>query len=226
MPVATKSKRKGAVTLAALVIGSAVFLWLAHAVASHVPIVFDEVLRSLLQSHGQLAGPPGPVWLAHLSRDLTALGGNSLLGLLVLSVCGFLWTSQRRSLAAYLLFTALGGLLLVYAVKSGIGRPRPEWMVHGVLVTSSSFPSAHAANATVVYSSLAALLAQGRGYALKLYLGAISTSIVGVVGATRVYLGVHWPSDVFAGWALGAAWSAGCWLLVGHRICRDASRFP
>ena len=100
-------------------------------------------------------------------------------------------------------------------LKLGFARPRPELVSHLVNVNSFSFPSGHATMATITYLTLGVLLArvQKRRH-MKLYLLAVASILALLVGFTRVYLGVHWPTDVIAGWCVGTAWALGCWLLA------------
>jgi undecaprenyl-diphosphatase len=108
-----------------------------------------------------------------------------------------------------------GGMLLSPVLKLGFDRPRPDLVPHEVLVYSASFPSGHALQAAVVYLTLGALLARVQPHRrLKGYVLMVSVVLMLLVGSTRVYLGVHWPTDVLAGWAAGAAWAILWWLIT------------
>ena len=178
--------------------------------------------RALLRAvRGAGDAPVGPRWLEPLARDYTALGSVGVLALLVLGTAGYLWLRRRGPVAAFLLGTVGGGLVLNTLLKVGVDRPRPAPGLRESTVFSPSFPSGHAALAAVTYLTLGALLASTHSRrGPKRYLLGGALLIPGTVGVTRVYLGVHWPTDVCAGWALGAAWALCCW--VGAAGLRDA----
>jgi undecaprenyl-diphosphatase len=109
----------------------------------------------------------------------------------------------------------VGGLLLSTMLKFGFDRPRPELVPHGSMIYTSSFPSGHSMLSAVVYLTGGALLAiVHSAHKVRVYLIGCSVLATFLVGASRVYLGVHWPSDVLAGWAAGTAWAAACWLFA------------
>src|SRR5690606_22420443 len=105
--------------------------------------------------------------------------------------------------------------------KGAFGRPRPDLVPHGSLVYTASFPSGHSLMSTATYLTLGALLARVLdGRSLKIYVFALALGLAVIVGVSRVYLGVHWPSDVLAGWSAGAAWALSCWF-VARRLQRS-----
>ena len=106
-------------------------------------------------------------------------------------------------------------MLVSTLTKLGFGRPRPDLVPHATQVYTASFPSGHAMMAAVTYLTLGALLARVQPrLRLKLYLIGLAATLTVLVGCSRVYLGVHWPTDVLAGWTLGAAWALGCWAIA------------
>lgn len=175
----------------------------------------DEAVLLALRNPADPADPLGPPWLELTMRDITALGGIPVLGLLSLLALGWLVLRRRWRSVTLLLLALPGGLLVNTLLKRGFDRPRPSLVAHLVEVGTSSFPSGHAMLSAIGFLTLGVLLAGGaerrreRGYIL-----AAAVALTLVVGASRVYLGVHWPSDVLAGWCLGAAWATGCWLLL------------
>ena len=157
----------------------------------------------------------GPGWLEEVGRDFTALGGTGVLTLMSLAVIGYLLLAGRQRTALFTAVAVSGGLLLSTLLKLGYDRPRPDLVPHESLVYTASFPSGHSMMAAVTYLTLAAILARvHRSRVLKAYLLIVAALLTLVVGVSRVYLGVHWPTDVVAGWSAGAAWAAFCWLLA------------
>jgi undecaprenyl-diphosphatase len=154
--------------------------------------------------------PLGPVWLEDSARDITALGSPAVLGLVVLISSFFLLLAGKRRLSVFILAAAGGGTLAVTLLKEAFARPRPDLTPEGLLVYTASFPSGHAMVSAVVYLTLGALIARlAPRRLLKLYVMTVALVLTGLVGFSRVYLGAHWPSDVLAGWAIGAAWALG-----------------
>lgn len=176
---------------------------------------FDEAVLLALRNPADPADPLGPPWLELTMRDITALGGIPVLGLLSLLALGWLVLRQRWRSVTLMLLALPGALLLNTLLKQSFDRPRPSLVAHLVEVETSSFPSGHAMLSAVGFLTLGVLLAGGadrrreRGYILG---AAVALTLL--IGCSRVYLGVHWPSDVLAGWCLGAAWAMGCWLLL------------
>jgi undecaprenyl-diphosphatase len=175
-----------------------------------------RVLRAL-RDPADPARPAGPRWLAEAARDVTALGGYTVLTLVVGFVAGYLLIARHYPAAILVVASALGGLALSLVLKDLYERPRPDAVPHLVPVSTSSFPSGHAMLAAVVYPTLGALLARlaDRWWERVYFLTAAGVLAV-LVGASRVYLGVHYPSDVLAGWAAGAAWAIACWLAARY----------
>ena len=203
------------------------FLLVANAVGSGSARAFDETIMLALREPGNLSHPRGPDWMVSAVRDITSLGSYMVLTLLSLCVIAFL-LMRRQFHAALLMFLAsLGGALLMAQLKDFFGRPRPDLVPHFVEVGSLSFPSGHALSAATVYLTVAALLARlVEDRPTRAYLVSVAFSLVFVVGMSRVYLGVHWPSDVLAGWAAGLAWASLCWLFTSHLQRRGAVEKP
>lgn len=176
---------------------------------------FDRKLVVSMRNPDDLSDPIGPKWLEELGRDFTALGGVGILSLLTLASAGFLLLDDKRRSAAFLLVAVMSGLVLSFALKAGFDRPRPNLVPHGSYVYTTSFPSGHAMLSAVTFLTLGAVLAQSqRRRRLKVYLILLALVITLAVGVSRVYLGVHWPTDVLAGWVVGASWALICWLIA------------
>jgi undecaprenyl-diphosphatase len=176
---------------------------------------FDERVLLMLRKADDPATPVGPAWLAEMGRDITALGGTAVLVLMIAAVCGFLWLTGKRGAMWLVLTATLGGLLLSSLLKYYFARPRPDVVPHLVDVHDASFPSGHSMMSAVVYLTLGALLARLVARPLiKLYILAVACLLTSLVGISRVYLGVHYPTDVLAGWLAGLVWATLCWLVA------------
>jgi undecaprenyl-diphosphatase len=201
------------ILLSLLAIGGSVwaFVAIANAVLQGESRGFDErILRSLRQS-GNLAQPIGPEWLSDVARDITALGGVPVILLVAGAVLGHLWLARRSHAAALVLASVTGGAVVMSLLKHVFARERPALVPHLVKVSSLSFPSGHSVLSAVTYLSLGALLARTtRDRVTKIYYLAVATFLAGLIGLSRVYLGVHYPTDVLAGWCVGIAWALLC----------------
>ncbi len=201
--------------LAAVLSLAAAALWafvaLAEAVTEGETHAFDRAVLLALRTAGNPADPLGPPWVEEMARDVTALGGVTVLTFLTLAAAGFLWLLRRRGTALYLLASVASGVALSTTAKALFDRPRPDLVPHGSVVYTASFPSGHALMAAVVYLTLAVLVAltfpERR---LRVYVMSLAVLVTVAVGLSRVYLGVHWPTDVLAGWAAGGAWALAC----------------
>ena len=201
----------GALGLVFLVLA---FVWVSDLVVEGVTQHFDErVLRALRRSDDPSL-PIGPAWLRIAALDISALGSASVLGLVVAAVAGFLLLQGLRRTAGFIVVARVGGWLLNSFLKELFQRPRPGVVPHLSEVLTLSFPSGHAMTSAVVYLTLGALLMRlADRRATKIYCMACAMVIAGLVGATRVYLGVHYPTDVLAGWLVGLSWALMCWLV-------------
>ncbi|WP_428030891.1 phosphatase PAP2 family protein [Ancylobacter sp.] len=176
---------------------------------------FDEAILLAFRVAGDPADPIGPPWLEIVMRDVTSLGSTTVLTLLTLIVAGFLAMDGKRAAALFVLIATAGGGLLSYALKLGFDRPRPDLVAHLVDVSTLSFPSGHAMGSAVTFLTLGVLLVRTvRKPLLKAYVLAVAVGLTLMVGFSRIYLGVHWPTDVLAGWCAGSAWALLCWIVV------------
>jgi undecaprenyl-diphosphatase len=173
---------------------------------------FDTAVMRAMRSGDDLGDPIGPAWVEEAARDVTALGSFTVLGLVTLVTAGALWLQGNRRTAAVTVVAILGAAGLNQALKTLFGRARPDLVPPAVEVASASFPSAHAMLSAVVYLTLGTLVAQVQvRRRVKGFVIACAVLLALLVGASRVYLGVHYPTDVLAGWAVGAAWARLGW---------------
>jgi undecaprenyl-diphosphatase len=175
----------------------------------------DQAILLALRDPNDLSRPIGPGWVETVCRDLTSLGSPTVLTLITIATVSYLWIDGKRATALFAALSIIGGAILVSLLKFGFARPRPELVSHLVNVNAFSFPSGHATMAAVTFLTLGVLLARVQTRRrMKLYVLTVASVLVLLVGLTRVYLGVHWPTDVLAGWCIGTAWAAGCWLIA------------
>ncbi len=173
----------------------------------------DTALLLMLRAPGDPDNPLGPRWLEEMMRDVTGLGGIAVLTLITVSSAIYLLIVGKPARSCYLLLAVSTGILLSNLMKSGFDRPRPDLVPHGSIVYTASFPSGHALMSAIVYLTLGALLAEAQPKRrLKLFIMLLAIVLTFLIGISRVYLGVHWPSDVLAGWTGGAAWALLFWI--------------
>jgi undecaprenyl-diphosphatase len=217
-------------TIFIIAASSFLFLKLVSEIHEGETHAVDQAILLALRDPTDPSNPIGPRWLQIMFRDLTSLGSPSVLTLVTIGAVGYLWLERKRGAALFVVISVAGGAALEILLKLGFARPRPELVSRLVDVNSFSFPSGHATMATLTYLTLGVLLASvQKRRRMKLYLLAVATFLALLVGFTRVYLGVHWPTDVLAGWCVGAAWALGCWFIatwLQHRgaIEGEASR--
>ncbi|HEX8166668.1 MAG TPA: phosphatase PAP2 family protein [Beijerinckiaceae bacterium] len=203
------------VTLCVLSFFAWAFVKLAGAVVEGDTEAFDRRILLSLRNPADLSDPIGPSWFEEAARDVTGLGSHTILLLVTLASLAYLLL-MRKCGAALLLLAAVGGVMLLSAaLKLGFERPRPDLVPHGARVYTASFPSGHAMLSAATYLTLGALLARVHERRhTKVFFLSVAIVLTVLVGASRIYLGVHWPSDVLAGWCGGAAWAALCWFVA------------
>jgi undecaprenyl-diphosphatase len=173
----------------------------------------DDRILLAFRVRGDLATPIGPAWLLPVTRDITTLGGSPVLTLLVVVLCGYLATKRSWDTIGLVLAAAVGQSLIVRVLKELFGRERPAIVPHLVDVSNQSFPSGHATSAAAIYLILGAILARSAAHgAQRVYVLLVAIAMTLIIGASRVYLGVHYPSDVIAGLFVGAVWASCVWL--------------
>jgi undecaprenyl-diphosphatase len=198
------------ITILALALG---FVVLADEVMEGDSRQFDERVVRALREAGDPSTPIGPWWLRVAAIDVTSLGSAAVLGLVVCAVTGYFLIFGLYRTGAFVFVASSGGWVLNWALKALFDRPRPESVLHLSEVMSSSFPSGHAMTSAAVYLTLGTLLMRlVERRAAKFYCIAVAMLATLLVGSTRVYLGVHYPTDVLAGWLIGMCWALVCWM--------------
>lgn len=176
---------------------------------------FDRAIL-LAMRHG--VQPIGPGWVAKAMVDITAVGGVTVLVMIVVAVTGLLATLRLWVTAALVLAATISGSIAVEIAKQLVGRVRPQVIDHLVQISTASFPSGHSANSAIVYLTMASLLTQViERQATRWYVLIVAVLLVTLIGVSRIYLGVHWPSDVLAGWSFGTLWAL-AWWSIGARV--------
>jgi len=175
----------------------------------------DRAVLLALRNPADPSDPLGPGWFEEMARDVTSLGSHVILTLITLTVIGYLVMVRKRGAALLVLASIGGGMVLSALLKRVFERSRPDLVPHAVEVYTASFPSGHAMLSAVTYLTLGALLTRVEsGRRVKVFLLSVAVIVTVLVGASRVYLGVHWPTDVLAGWCVGATWAMLCWLVA------------
>ncbi|WP_430913131.1 phosphatase PAP2 family protein [Methylobacterium sp. sgz302541] len=191
------------------------FFYLADEVGEGSTAALDRKILLSLRNPADLSDPIGPRWLEETMRDITGLGSVFTIVFVTAAVASYLALTRKHRVALLVIAAVGGGEIVSTVLKLFYHRPRPDLVPHGMEVFTASFPSGHAMMSAIAYLTLAILLArlnpERRVKALVLVIGVATTLLVGV---SRVYLGVHWPSDVLAGWCVGAAWAALCWFVA------------
>ena len=194
-----------------LLVGTALaagFINLAGEMMEGETQAFDVAFLKALRQPGDLATPIGPSWLLDSMRDLTAMGGVTVLTLVSALAVTFLLTRGRIQQAFYTLLATGGGAVFGTVLKSLFARARPEVVPHLVEVNSLSFPSGHSMNSAIIYLTLAVMISRSfEEQRTRIFVIAVAALLVLAIGFTRLYLGVHYPSDVLGGWTVGATWA-------------------
>lgn len=212
-------------TLAVILVAAVIawgFIELAEAVLEGEAKVFDERVLNVIRGPDTSGPPQGPGWLVEAGRDITALGGPAVMTIVTTITVMYLLLQRQYSAAGIVLIAIVSGLLLSQILKLYFARERPLIDTPMVWVTTHSFPSGHAKMSAVVYLSVGALLAEvTTSRRNKVYFIGVAVLLMVMVGVSRVYLGVHYPSDVLAGWIAGLAWTLAWWVVASryHRGC-------
>ena len=187
----------------------------------------DNAILLAMRVPGHLATPIGPSWLLLSALDISALGGFTFIWLFTAAAAGFFALTRRWRTLMIFLGAIVGASVLDAVLKFSFHRARPEIVPHLTQVDTASFPSGHAMISAATYLTLGALLANtqaSRGVRVYVLVLAVVTTLL--IGLSRLYLGVHWPSDVLAGWSAGAAWALLFWIVTAKAQAAGGNTEP
>jgi len=210
----------------AMILGIAGFLIIAGIVMKGATDNIDlQILRSLRNPLHPWK-PIGPDWLFESMRDITSLGGATIVFIITLIASGYFLIKKEYTLLILILVATIGGAFLDLGLKDFYGRVRPSIFPKLIEVKTYGFPSGHSMMSTIVYLSLASLMIRVQGHRLyKIYVISVALFLTFIIGISRIYLGAHYPTDVLAGWSLGLAWASLCWY-VSWRYYRKKTKKP
>lgn len=207
------------VSFAVLAGGLFLFATLTGEVLEGDTHALDQAVLVALRQAADPAQTIGPFWLSHAVKDITALGGVTVLSLMTMLATAYLLLARRFSIAIFMAGSIFGGWLVSSTLKVLIGRPRPDIVPHLVDVSDLSFPSGHAMLSAVTYLTIGALLSRTQTtQATRLFMIGSALFLTLIIGLSRIFLGVHYPTDVLGGWCAGAAWATACWLFSRRYI--------
>ena len=191
------------------------FGFIAHQVAGRKPTALDRCVTLALRSSADPSCPIGPAWVQEAARDITSLGSIIVVVITTAAVAGYLFLDHKPGVAWLMVLAVGGGIALNNLLKLVFARQRPDVITPSARVFTTSFPSGHATLSAIAYLTIGALLSRASpSAALSLYLMVLAVFLTVLIGFSRIYLGVHYPTDVLAGWCIGAAWAIFCWMLM------------
>ena len=204
--------------LGLLAVASAV-LWFFIDFSSEViegdTIPIDQAILLSFRAPDDPNKPLGPLWVSEFFRDISGLGGPFVLGLLILATIAFFLLRRQSRTAIFVAISSISGTVLSVLLKLAFDRPRPELVAPLTHASGNGFPSGHAMMSAMIYLTVGALIAQSTSeMRLKVFIMGVAVTLTGLIGISRVYLGVHWPSDVLAGWVAGSFWALLSWIIA------------
>src|SRR5271169_2841370 len=211
-----KENQKGA-PLYLLAIACLLFIFglVAQTVVEGKSSAFDRSIILAFRDNGNPSAPIGPAWVQEAARDLTSLGSIIVLVIVTFTFSIYLFLTDKYAAGWLMLVAVFGGVALNELLKLAFARPRPNLIYQATRVFTSSFPSGHAELSAITYLTIAVLLARSQSsFNIRLYYIIVAALLTTLIGASRIYLGVHYPTDVLGGWCIGAAWAAVCWMLM------------
>ena len=178
---------------------------------------FDESIIKLFRVEGNNSEPAGPAFLTESMPDITSLGGETIIAIITIFVLGFLLLQKRYEAMWLILIATVGGILISLLLKEFYGRERPDISYRLMSVTQLSFPSGHSMMSAIVYLTQAAIIARiQKNTKIRIYILSAALFLTFIIGVSRIYLGVHYPTDVIGGWTMGLAWASFCWFAAWY----------
>lgn len=191
-----------------------IFIQIADEVTEGDLQQIDEKILLMLRDNNDPSRALGPERLEFIVRDITALGSFTVITLITLFVVIFLLIKKEYRSVFYVLSASVGGAILLNVLKFIFARERPDIVQHLVSEISMSFPSGHSTISAVVYLSLAVLIMRvEKSHKARIFIISVALFLTFIVGVSRLYLGVHYPTDVIAGWSIGLFWALFVWLI-------------
>ena len=190
---------------------------IAQEVVKGKTLAFDRLIMLSLRSTADPSVPIGPAWLPEAARDVTSLGSIIVLVIITLAIVSYLFLAGKSAVAWLMLIAVFGGIALSDLLKFAFARARPDIVAPLARVFTTSFPSGHATLSAITYLTIGAVLARSQpSSTISLYVMSLATFLTMIIGVSRIYLGVHYPTDVLAGWCIGTAWAMGCWAIMAR----------
>lgn len=198
-----------------IVAGLLIFISIANEVMEGETQHFDNYILKSLREPNDVSQPVFPAWVTQSMKDITSLGSGTVLVLFSIIVTGYLLLQKKYYWLWLLLIATIGGALIVWGLKEIIGRTRPTVVTHLLEEKSLSFPSGHSMMSAIVYLTQATLLSRiEKNRIAKIFIISIALLLTFLIGISRVYIGVHYPTDVLAGWIAGISWALLCWYVA------------
>lgn len=198
-----------------VVAGLLIFVSIANEVVEGETQHFDNDILKSLREPNDLSRPAFPDWLTQAMEDITSLGSGTVILLFTIIVTGYLLLQKKYYWLCLVLIATISGALLVWGLKEFIGRTRPSVVTHLLEEKSLSFPSGHSMMSAIVYLTQATLLSKlEKNRKAKIYIISIALLLTFLIGISRIYIGVHYPTDVLAGWIAGISWALLCWYIA------------
>jgi undecaprenyl-diphosphatase len=206
----------------AIIVGTFGFVLIAGFVSRGLTDHIDMQILRAFRYPDNLKRPVGPGWLFEVMRDITSLGGSTIVSLITFFVIGYFILKKQYSMLFLVLAAVIGGAVMDLELKELFGRIRPEIIPRLIPEKSYGFPSGHSMMSAIIYLSLASLIARMQVRRIdKIYVISVAIFLSLMIGISRVYLGVHFPTDVLGGWSLGLAWAALCWFIAWYISKKD-----
>ena len=208
-------RRGPLVSILAITFFLCAFGFIAQAVSGGKTSAFDRRVILALRNSADPSVPLGPAWLQEAARDVTSLGSIVVLVIITLAAVGYLFLARKQVAAWLMLIAVFGGIALNDLLKAAFARPRPDIVTPAARVFTTSFPSGHAALSAITYLTVGVLLARSQSsFRMGIYFMSLAAFLSVLIGISRIYLGVHYPTDVLGGWCIGVAWAIACWTIA------------